>query len=231
MGNSRQALRQVESACYYYARVIAGENNNMQWRIVLLAIVLTSLSACSIQLGIPRTNGAFIDAVEGKTFEPIDTLDPRNAMVYIYRPDSEWGYEEVQAPTVFVDGQQLFGLKSGGYEWLELHGGTYDIYSRRPMGVLFLKTVFQLPLEVEGGKTYYFRYSELNPVVIEEIADEPEKYVQDGPLQQVPEAFALREIKHLRLDEPGVYFGGVGYEEPRWAPFWTYDDKDTVSKK
>ena len=203
----------------------------MQWRIALVALVLASITGCGIRLGIPRTSGAFIDAVQGKPFEPIDTLDPRNAMVYIYRPDTEWGYEEVQAPTMFVDGEQLFGLKSGGYEWLELHGGTYDFYARRPLGLLFLKTVFDVPLDIQGGKTYYFRYSETNPVKIEEIADNPETYLQSGPLQQVPEAFALREIKHLRLDEPGVYLGGVGYEEPRWAPFWTYDGKDNVGSK
>lgn len=198
-------------------------------RILLSALVLTMLSACTVKVGLPRTNGAFIDAVKGKTFEPVDTLDPRNAMVYIYRPDTPWGYEEVQAPTFFVDSQQLFGLKSGAYEWLELHGGTYDFYARRPLGVLFLKTVFELPLTVEGGKNYYFRYSETRPVVIEEIAENPEEYIQVGPLQQVPEAFALRELKHLRLDEPGIYYGGVGYEEPRWAPFWTYGDSRSVT--
>jgi uncharacterized protein DUF2846 len=208
----------------------------MQWRniasvLTLSTLVLSTLVGCSVKVGLPRTSGAFLDAVKGDTFEPIDTLDPRNAMVYIYRPDSEWGYEEVQAPTFFVESEQLFGLKSGGYEWLELHGGTYDFYARRPMGILFVKTIFELPINVEGGKNYYFRYSETKPIVIEEIADNPELYVQDGPLQQVPEAFALRELKHLRLDEPGIYYGGVGYEEPRWAPFWTFDDKDKVSKK
>lgn len=203
----------------------------MTYRLLLLVLATTLFAGCSINLGVPRTSGAFIAAVEGKIFEPVDTLDPRNAMVYIYRPDNQWGYEEVQAPTLFIDGQQIFGLKSGAYEWLELHGGAYELYARRPLGLLFLKTVFDLPLQVEGGKNYYFRYSEARPVVIEEIADDPELYVQDGPLQQVPEAFALRELKHLRLDEPGVYYGGVAYEEPRWAPFWTFPDKNTVSSK
>lgn len=231
MGDSRAAAGRLESVRPYCRSFQAGENNKMHSRILLSALLLMLLVGCSIKVGLPRTSGAFIEAVQGKTFEPIDTLDPRNAMVYIYRPDTQWGYEEVQAPIVFVDDEQLFGLKSGGYEWLELHGGTYEFSARRPLGILFLKTAFQIPLQVEGGQNYYFRYSESRPVLIEEIADNPEQYIQDGPLQQVPEAFALRELKHLRLDEPGVYFGGVGYEEPRWAPFWTFSDEDQVSKK
>jgi hypothetical protein len=187
--------------------------------ILALAVFVTGCN-----MAIPRTPGAFIQAVEGEPFESMDTLDPRNAMVYIYRPVSRWGYEEVQAPTFFVDGQQLFGLKSGGYEWLELHGGRYDLYAKRPLGILYLETVFELPLEVEGGKSYFLRYSETKPVRLEEIVSNPEDYVQAGPVQQVPEGFALQEIQHLRLDEPGVYYGGRGYQEPRWAPFYTYPD-------
>lgn len=194
------------------------------------AILLISLAvfAAGCNMAIPRTPGAFIQAVQGETFEPMETLDPRNAMVYIYRPVSRWGYEEVQAPTFFIDNQMLFGLKSGGYEWLELHGGRYELYARRPLGILFLETVFELPLEVEGGRDYYLRYSETQPVKLEEIVPNPEDYFRAGPLQQVPEGFALREIQHLRLDEPGVYYGGGQYREPRWAPFYTYPDENEL---
>lgn len=194
-------------------------------RILLCLGLALMVAGCN--MAIPRTPGAFIQAVKGETFEPMETLDPRNAMVYIYRPPTRWGYEEVQAPVFFIDGDMLFGLKSGAYVWLELHGGRYELYARRPLGVLFLKTIFDQPLEVEGGKTYFLRYSETKPVKLEEIVDEPGDYVQAGPLQQVPEGFALREIKTLRLDEPGIYYGGGGYREPRWAPFYTYSDPAT----
>lgn len=202
----------------------------MAGRLILLALVAVLTTGCAgIKIGVPDTPGAFISAVEGKTFEPMDTLDPRNAMIYVYRPATQWGYEEVQAPTFFVDGQQLFGLKSGAYSWIEVHGGRYDFYARRPLGMLFLKTIFELPLEIEGGRNYYFRYSETRPVIIEEIADNPEQYVQGESIQQVPEAFALREMKHLRLDQAGMYYGGDSYRQPRWAPFWTYSDKPEQS--
>ena len=65
--------------------------------VVWLALFSLTLSGCS-GMGIPSTPGAFLDAPDGKTFDPIETLDPRNSMVYIYRPITRWGYEEVQAP-------------------------------------------------------------------------------------------------------------------------------------
>lgn len=200
----------------------------MFYRLLLGLAVVSILSGCGMSVGLPRTNGAFIDAVKGRTFEPMDTLDPRNAMVYIYRPASAWGYEEVQAPTLFIDGYQIFGLKSGAWSWIELHGGRYELTARRPLGILFVKTIFRAPLEIEGGKTYYLRYSETRPLVLEELVANPEELIQDGPLQQVPESIALRELKHLRLDEAGIYYGGEAYREPRWAPFWTYPEKGAV---
>ncbi|MCH8543383.1 MAG: DUF2846 domain-containing protein [Alcanivorax sp.] len=189
--------------------------------LTLVLLMALNLVACS--MAVPRTPGAFIKAASGNTFEPMDTLDPRNAMVYIYRPGNQWGYEEVQAPTFFINEQMLFGLKSGAYTWLELHGGEYDVYARRPFGLLFLKTIFELPMAVNGGETYYFRYSEDQPLDTARLGIDPERYVQAGPLQQVPEALALQEIRNLRLDQAGVYYGGDAYREPRWAPFQTLE--------
>ena len=192
-------------------------------RVVLRAALSWALSGCSgMGMGFPSTPGAFLDAPEGKTFEPIDTLDPRNAMVYIYRPVTRWGYEEVQAPVFFLDATQLFGLKAGAYTWLELPAGNHDFYARRPLSVLYLKMVFEMDLKIEGGQDYYFRYSELKPLDMEEIVANPEDYQQAGPLQQVPKAIAMREIADLRLDEAGVYYAGKDTKAPRWAPFYTY---------
>ena len=191
--------------------------------VVWLALFSLSLSGCSgVGLGIPTTPGAFLDVPDGKTFDPIETLDPRNSMVYIYRPITRWGYEEVQAPVFFLDATQLFGLKAGAYTWLELPAGTHEFYARRPLSVLYLKMVFDMDLKVEGGKDYYFRYSELKPLDLNELVANPEDYQQAGPLQQVPKAVALREIADLRLDEPGVYYADRNNKEPRWAPFYTY---------
>ena len=191
--------------------------------VVWLACFGLMLSGCSgVGMGIPATPGAFLDAPDGKTFAPIETLDPRNSMVYIYRPITRWGYEEVQAPVFFLDASQLFGLKAGAYTWLELPAGTHDFYARRPFSVIYLKMIFEMPLKIEGGQDYYFRYSELKPLDVNEMVADPENYQQAGPLQQVPKAVALREIADLRLDEPGVYYADRMKKEPRWAPFYTY---------
>lgn len=198
----------------------------------LSVCLLLLLSGCmGIKIGVPTTSGAFLSAAKGKVFEPMDTLDPRNAMVYIYRPVNQWGYEELQAPTFFIDSTQIFGLKSGAYSWLEVHGGRYDFYARRPLSILFLKTIFDTPIALEGGKTYYFRYSEDKPLLLEELVVEADEYLQVGPLQQVPEAIAMRELKGMRLDEVGLYYGGESYEEPRWAPFFTFPDEAPKASK
>lgn len=215
-----------------------GENKMLARFLGVLSVsALFLLSACAgVKIGVPTTSGAFLAAAKGKVFEPMDTLDPRNAMIYVYRPTNQWGYEEIQAPTFFIDSTQIFGLKSGAYSWLEVHGGRYDFYARRPLSMLFLKTIFETPIEVEGGKVYYFRYSEDKPLLLEELVVDADQYIQAGPLQQVPEAVALRELKNLRLDEMGLYYGGESYEEPRWAPFFTFpeqlpDDQRPVAKK
>lgn len=192
-------------------------------RAFLVLMLAVTLTGCGVNIGLPKTSGAFIKAAQGNSFQEMDTLDPRNAMVYVYRPPNQWGYEELQAPTFFINDQQIFGLKSGAWSWIELHAGSYEFYARRPLGLLFVTTIFDTRLEVEGGKSYFLRYSEDQPVVLEEISGNADALLQAGPIQEVPQAHAMREIRNLQLDEPGLYYGGVAYQEPRWAPFFTYE--------
>lgn len=199
-------------------------------RALLIILAVLPLAGClGISLGIPDTPGAYINAPQGKEFESVEPVDPRDAIVYIYRPVSEWGYAEVQAPTFFVNDDQLFGLKSGAYSWIELHPGDYDLYARRPLSILFLKTIFNLRLHVDGGKVYYFRYSELHPLDMQLVTSDPHAFAADGPMQQVPDEVAMREIQHLKLDETGVFYGG-GKTMPRWAPFYTYPADTSASQ-
>ncbi len=191
-------------------------------RVLLVSLVILFLGACSnLHLGLPTTPGAFINAPSGKEFVPVIPVDPRDAIVYVYRPRSPWGDAEVQAPSFFINDDQIFGLKSGAYSWIELPPGDYDFYARRPLSILYLKTIFDVTLHVEGGEVYFFRYSELHPLDMERRVNNPEDYLSAVPLQQVPADIGEQEIQHLKLDEPGVFYGG-GETEPRWAPFYTY---------
>lgn len=165
------------------------------------------------------TPGAYRRKVEGDPFQEVETVDPRNALIYIYRPKNEWADQELQTPSIFIKDSRLFGLSSNSYRWIELHAGEIDFFAKRPFGPLHVKKVFDIPLLVEGGATYYFRYSELNPVDMQQLVPDPENWIQDGPLQQVPSAFALEEMKVTVADEPGALYGAHDVELAFWKPF------------
>lgn len=199
-------------------------------RALVIMFSVLALAACAkVNLTVPKTNGAFIEAPQGKEFTLVEPVDPRNAIVYIYRPVSEWGFAEVQAPSLFVNDEMVFGLKSGAYSWIELHPGEYDFYARRPLSILFLKTIFDFKLKVEGGKRYFFRYSELEPLNMKVLGVNADDLVVDGPMQQVPNDFGQRQIVNLKLDEAGVFYG-AGAPETRWAPFYTYPSKGRTAE-
>lgn len=170
-------------------------------------------------LPIMTTPGTWLREPRGPLFEPMDTLDPRNAMVYVYRPSTSWEDQELQAPSFFVDGRKVFGVKSGSYTWLELHAGTYQFYAKRPLSILFIKKIFEMQLKVAGGRNYYLRYSEDAPFDYKAEGLNPDDFMQSGYLQEVPESIALVEIAALKLDHPGMYLASGRVSQPRWVPF------------
>ena len=175
-------------------------------------------------LPLMTTPGTWLREPRGPLFEPMDTLDPRNAMVYVYRPSTSWEDQELQAPSFFVDGRKVFGLKSGSYTWLELHAGTFQFYAKRPLSILFIKKIFELELKAAGGRTYYLRYSEDAPFDYRDHGLDPAQFMQDGYLQEVPESVALEEIAALRMDHPGLYFASGTVSHERWAPFEAFPE-------
>lgn len=190
-------------------------------RFFAIVLLVMLLAACN---SAPKTLGSFLSNPKGPNFVPLETLHPDHAMVYIYRPANSWGAQEIQAPSFFVDGTQVFGLKSGSYSWLELEPGVFDFYARRPFTLLHLTTVFELPLKVESDAVYYFRYSESQPLNLALMGWEGMELMADGPLQQVPEDFAREEIRLLRLDNAGVYMRGEKEKAPRWKPFSSVEE-------
>lgn len=175
-------------------------------------------------LPLVTTPGTWLHPPKGPLFEPMDTLDPRNAMVYIYRPSTAWEDQELQAPSFFVDGVKVFGLKSGSYTWLELHSGEYQFYAKRPLLILFIKKIFEMQMSVAGGQNYYLRYSEDAPFDYRAEGLNPDDFMSAGFLQEVPESVALLEIASLKLDQQGVYFEAGRIAQQRWQPFETFPE-------
>lgn len=176
-------------------------------------------------LPLVTTPGTWLSPPDGPMFQPMDTLDPRHAMVYVYRPNTDWEDLEVQAPSFFIDGKKVFGLKSGSYTWMELHPGEYKFYAKRPLIVLFIKKIFELDMKIEGGRTYFLRYSEDAPFYYAAEGLLSTDFQHAGYLQEVPEHVAMQEIANLKLDNPGLYFAGGGrVDQPRWAPFESFPE-------
>ena len=165
------------------------------------------------------TMGSYLFPTEGTLFQKIPVTDARNAIVYIYRPHSAWNQEEVIAPSVFLNGRRLHGIRDGSYYWMELPAGQYDFALRRPIGPVFLTHIFKTKLKVEGGRSYYFRYDEegFRPKPDASLGLFKEKY-----LSELPESMALSEIRETRLDKPGYAFATP--KQTAWKPFDLYED-------
>lgn len=166
----------------------------------------------------PVAWGSFMFPPKGSFFKPVLTTDSRNAIVYVYRPQSSWGDAEVQAPGFFVNGEFISGLKSNSYFWFEVPSSNYNFVAKRPIAVIYFKTIFEVDATFEGGKRYYFKYDEENLGPKKLVKGSP--MIALGPLQQVSETQALTEINQTR--SMGV--GRVLYADyqPQWAPFDLY---------
>lgn len=172
----------------------------------------------------PLAWGTFLSPPKGAFFKPLLTTDSRNALVYVYRPRSNWSDAEVQAPGFFVNGEFISGLKSGSYFWFEVPASTYHFTARRPLTLVYLTTIFEVDVTFEGGKSYYFKYDEDNPGPKDPVKGSP--LVVTGPLHQLPEAQALPDIISTR----SMGLGRVLYadRQPQWSPFDLYTDARPV---
>jgi hypothetical protein len=100
----------------------------------------------------------------------------------------------------------------------------YYFNAKRPLAIIYLKTIFEAEVFFEGNKSYFFRYDEENPG--------PKKVVKDsamlavGPLKQMSEAQALSEIRETRVMGVGKVF--LADTQPDWAPFDFYQGAGSV---
>ncbi len=155
---------------------------------------------------IARTDGpkfpSFLHS-DGPVFQPVVPMDKSSAIVYLYRPDSTWNFQEIIAPSFFLNGERLPGLINNQYYWLELPAGKYRLSIRRPVGFVYFQKGHTVDFEVKSGNNYYLRYDEQN------FRGHPDKslnLLQVGPITQMPERDALKELKFTTLNTPGYSF-------------------------
>lgn len=172
----------------------------------------------------PLAWGSFFAPAKGSMFKPVVPTDSRNAIVYVYRPQSDWSDNEVQSPGFFVNGEFISGLKSGSYFWFEVPASTYFFIAKRPLAVIYLTTIFEASVSLEGGQRYFYRYND-------EIRG-PKKPVKGsallvvGPINQIPESQALGEISQTRVMGAGRVL--LADAQPQWTPFELYGNAQPV---
>ena len=183
-------------------------------RISAVLCVLSVLPACSSW---DRTFGAYLKPVDGPLYTVQANPELDNAHVIIYRPYSEWAEEELEAPTVYINGEPVVNISSNSHQMLELAPGQYQFLLKRPffgLDLFFLEDSFlaeqpinfnriaSFSLDVAGGATYYLRYAELtSPRLDPAVGGMP---LGDGPMQFVSYSSAKAELEQTRELNPAV---------------------------
>lgn len=176
--------------------------------LLVIALAMTQAS-CTIHHSIGDNFGSYLASPGGQSFKPVGyRWDYTNtALMYVYRPATEWSMDEIETPSFNVNGERQFNIKGGGYTWYELKPGAHDIVIRRGLfgleGVDWfeIKRIAEITLNAEAGKVYYFRYSEIDPPEINpDLEDNP---LGDGPLQLVSPSRALAELADTKMIHRG----------------------------
>lgn len=176
-------------------------------------VTLIFLHGCSLHQSIGASTGAYLDPVSGKDFVHIsnDKWDSANeALIYFYRPSSQWANDELESPDFYIDGQHYFNLRSGSYTWLAVYPGKRHIVIRRPLlgleglGSFNLDKIADLYLPTKAGHIYYLRYSEVGPPKMANPDLSPKSPLAKGDLQEVTHDYAMTEIIHTHFLTPDM---------------------------
>lgn len=205
---------------------------------VMVASAMLMQSACSIHQSIGHSFGSYMWSPGGDKFTPVSTQwnHKETALVYIYRPKTEWSMDELEAPSVYFDDEHAINIKGNGYMWFEAEPSDYEIIVRRPMmgfegiGSFDIKRVAELSAKLEAGSVYYLRYSEIDTLPLPDDSSSEtggNVVAGDGPLQFVTPDVALAEIEATRLlDDDRAYIKPKPPEPPEsedngswWWPF------------
>lgn len=181
-------------------------------KLLTAIFVLVTLTGClQIYQSIGHNFGAYISEPSGQEYQQVaNRWDYENkALLYVYRPNSQWAADEIEAPTFYMDDERVFNIKANGYTWFELEPGEYEIVMRRPLfgleGIATesfefdLKRIAEVNLSVEADKVYFLRYSEIDPP--DEAFQKLDKDIPlgDGPLMLVSKDLAHQEMPKTRM--------------------------------
>lgn len=165
-----------------------------------LLVLSGLLGGCSIHQSIGKSTGAFLHPVSGHDFVhiPNSEWDQQNhALMYFYRPHSQWAADEIESPSIYIDGEHYFNIRNDSYTWLVVAPGPRHIIIRRPLlgleGIddIDLSRIADAKLDVQAGEIYYLRYSEVEPPAQAHPDLEAEHPLTSGDLQLVTREFAM----------------------------------------
>lgn len=171
--------------------------------------LLLGLSGCTVHQSIGDSFGSYVAEPDGQAFRPVGYRwdYEHTALVYVYRPATQWSMDELETPSFNVDGERLFNIKGGGYTWYEMEPGSYNLVLRRGLlglegfGDYNIRTVAKLKMDVSAGNVYYLRYSEIDPPKVDPTSSFTP--LGDGPLQLVAPDLALTELSTMRMIHHG----------------------------
>jgi hypothetical protein len=155
----------------------------------------------------PNTDGALFEQVSEEIWDK-----EANALVYFYRPDSQWASEELEAPSYYINDEVIFNMRSGSYTYVQLPAGSYDFAVRKSLMPLIgfeafddkvmmafdLNLQANFGLELDAGSITYIRHSEEVFPSIRHSLIEPEDPMATADVQLVEEEMAMKEIPLTR---------------------------------
>lgn len=149
------------------------------------------------------TVGSWLNQKPGQRFKIVQPQNPQAAVVYLYRPDSQWNREEIIAQSFFLNGHKIPSLISNHYYWIELAEGDYRLSLSRPLTVMHFQKPVRADFSVTAGQHYFLKYEE------EQFRGGPNgdaALLRIGPLMQMPTKQALKEIGMTELKSPGLNY-------------------------
>lgn len=166
----------------------------------------------SIYWSTSRNLGSYyLPNTNGELFRELTNAERKSeeyALVYFFRPDSQWASEELEAPTYYINDQIVFNLRAGSYTYVLLPPGSYDFTVRKSMLPLIgfesfddkLMMAFDLNLQADFGLTlrpgdvHYVRHSEVTLPSKIHPQLEPEDEMTKADVQLVEKDVAMEEI-------------------------------------